>query len=222
MEDYDDFTPIIEFGIEYSGVSAFKLPLGAPSPRTPAYGAHLPLASPHSFQKKLLPPSTPTRSDSFVAGKSVPKHQNRLISHSKSLTCPGNIDYGTKSVSTSSPWRSGRGGEGRIPRAPAKNHVTSNGTGLDSSTPSPWRSVPRGGEAGSSGAPVKQGSAEYHLGNGHSHSHSLDSFPATKSAPIRHLSFSRCSFKQVSVDIRRLRQLAVRTSVFFPLSLDLD
>ncbi|KAG0587125.1 hypothetical protein KC19_2G142200 [Ceratodon purpureus] len=231
MEDYEDFTPIIECGIEYSGVSAFKVPLGVPSPRTPSYGAHLPPASPHSSQKKLPIPSTPTRSGSFSAGngkllpastptrqgsfsagsgkKPVPKYQNGLISHSKSLTYPGNINYGAENVvSTPSPWRSGRGPEAGIPRAPVKNHATSNGNGPDASTPSPWRSVPRGGEAGSSGAPVKQGSAEYRLSNGFSHSHSLDSSPATKSAPIRHLSFSRCSFKQVSVDIRRLRQFA--------------
>ena len=117
------------------------------------------------------------------------KYQNRMMSHSKSLTYPGNINYRVESTSTPSPWRPGRGGgEGGIPRASVKNHVTSNGNGVESLTPSPWRSVPQGGEAGSSGAPVKQGSAEYH--NGYSHSHSLDSSPAVKSAPIRHLSFS--------------------------------
>jgi hypothetical protein len=214
MEDYEDFTPIIERGIEYSGVPAYKVPLGAPSPRTPSHGAHLPPASPHSSQKKLPVASTPTRQGSFSAGsgkKSVGKYQNGMMSHSKSLTYPGNINYGVESTSTPSPWRPGRGGgEGGIPRAPVKNHVTSNGNGVDSSTPSPWRSVPRGGEAGSSGAPVNQGSAEYR--NGYSHSHSLDSSPAVKSAPIRHLSFSRCSFKHVSVDIARLRQLAVHAS----------
>ena len=253
MEDYNDFIPIIENGIEYSGVSAFKVPLGAPSPRTP-YGAHLSAASPHSSHKKLppstptrlgsfspgngrsLPPSTPTRSGSFSANgklptghslsagngsKSVPKFPNGLISHSKSFTYPGNINYGADSMmSTPSPWRSGEGREGGIPRAPVKNHVISNGVALESSTPSPWRSVPRGGEVVRSGASVKEGSAEYRLSNGHVHSHtsldSLDSSPATKSAPIRHLSFSRCSFKHVSVDIQRLRQLAVHTSASSP------
>ena len=32
MEDYEDFTPIIERRIKYSSVPAYKVALGAPSP----------------------------------------------------------------------------------------------------------------------------------------------------------------------------------------------
>lgn len=209
--DSEEFTPIIESGIEYSGVSPYRAPSPrAPAPRTPhGAGSHLPPASPLFSQKKLpVPPRTPTRPGSIGDGKKVMPENGRmssprvLMSQSKSLS----YNYGMlpEGVSTPSPWRPSSGG---IPIAPVKYR----NAGVDASTPSPWRSVPRGGD---SGAAVKQQqaamSAEYRLSNGHSRGE--DSSPAAmKSAPIRHLSFSRCSFKQVSVDIRRLRQLAVHT-----------
>lgn len=138
-----------------------------------------------------------------------------LISHSKSHTYPGNINFTLDGSSTPSPWRSGlwSGGNGANPGAPVKKVILVdppiNGQSLHySSTPSTWKEV-RTGEAGNSGAPVKQPvSVEYRLSNGHGDKSS----PASKAAPIRHLSFSRCSFKQVSVDIRKLRELAVRIS----------
>lgn len=214
----EEFISIIDSGIEYTGVSSFRIPLSStPSPRTPA--TQLPPPSPYSSQTKR-PPTTPSklRSDSFSSGDrkgviadgrdSTPRV---LISHSKSHTYPGNINFTLDGSSTPSPWRSGlwSGGNGANPGAPVKKVILVdppiNGQSLHySSTPSTWKEV-RTGEAGNSGAPVKQPvSVEYRLSNGHGDKSS----PASKAAPIRHLSFSRCSFKQVSVDIRKLRELA--------------
>lgn len=197
--DSEEFTPIIASGIEYSGISTYRAPTARhPSPRIPPSAPQLP---PHLPQKKV--PVTPSR---LGSGKIKTVSENgrimstpRVLKQSKSLP----FNYGMPEESTPSPWRTKSGG---IPVAPVKQR------NAELSTPSPWRSMStgRGGDAAVKQRQQQQQktmSAEYRLSNGHSRGEDA----STKSAPIRHLSFSRCSFKQVSVDIRRLRQLAVLT-----------
>lgn len=218
----EEFEPIIESGIEYTGVSLFRTALqSASSARTPT--TRFTPASPRSSQTKL--PSTPEKlepkSYSASVSRDVPENERKPtprvpILHSKSLTYPGNINFPLDSAPTPRPLRSERwSGGGSSPGAPRKEVLsagrTSNVHTLGyTSTPSPWRGV-RSGEVGNSRAPVKQPvSAQYRLSNDYIHGDG--SSPASKSAPVRHLSFSRCSFKRMSADIRKLRELAIRIS----------
>jgi len=111
-----------------------------------------------------------------------------LISQSKPL--PHNYSMLPEAL-TPSPWMSSSGG---ILIAPVKYRFA----GVPEA--STLRPVSSGG-----GDPGASMSAIYCLTNSYSRDGEADSYSA---APIRHLSFSRCSFKQVSLDIRRLRQLA--------------
>lgn len=180
-QDSEEFTPIIASGIEYSGVSTYR----APSPRVP-----------HRLPSQKSRSGNGTSKAGPEDGR-IPSTPRALMSQSKSL--PHN--YEMPEISALNPWRTSSRGIPKPPRNP--------GVPVPASAPRLSRSVSSGHGRVSAGASVKPEVllAESRLSNGHSRPGEDDS-SSTKSAPIRHLSFSRGSFKLVSVGIRRLRQLA--------------